>query len=274
MQSRRKEKSQYFREIFPKCSRLVAAETWQELINKAETPELLPVILKQYPDKPALPGYLSELARLELFVFKLNKSTTPVPNYSKKLSINPTLELFDNSWRNLACHINDGDVMTDPEKGHEHVIIWRRPADDRIKAKPAGKDDLLAMKMALENISVQDAASEGNVHAAAIEVALIRALDEGIVIGPEPGIKRDYNPENFTKIDQSFFSARIFALQWHITQACDLHCRHCYDRNLYQSLSLQQEIDILDNLAEFCSSHKVHGQVTFTGGNPLLHPHF
>jgi selenobiotic family peptide radical SAM maturase len=121
---------------------------------------------------------------------------------------------------------------------------------------------------------VDEVAREGGVHAAAIETSLIRALDEGVVIGPEPGIKRDYNPDNYKDIEPTFYRSRIFALQWHITQACDLHCRHCYDRDQYQSLSLQQEIDILDNLAEFCSTHNVHGQVTFTGGNPLLHPHF
>jgi selenobiotic family peptide radical SAM maturase len=27
-------------------------------------------------------------------------------------------------------------------------------------------------------------------------------------------------------------------------------------------------------MADFCASHNVHGQVTFTGGNPLLHPNF
>jgi selenobiotic family peptide radical SAM maturase len=103
---------------------------------------------------------------------------------------------------------------------------------------------------------------------------LIRALEEGLVIGPEPLIRRHYRPEEYEGIDHSYYAARIFSLQWHITQACDLHCRHCYDRNQYQSLSLEQEIRVLDDLARFCKAHNVHGQVTFTGGNPLLHPNF
>jgi selenobiotic family peptide radical SAM maturase len=37
---------------------------------------------------------------------------------------------------------------------------------------------------------------------------------------------------------------------------------------------LAQEIDILDDLAEFCTAHGVQGQISFTGGNPLLHPNF
>jgi selenobiotic family peptide radical SAM maturase len=76
------------------------------------------------------------------------------------------------------------------------------------------------------------------------------------------------------EIDPSFLAARVFTLQWHITQACDLHCRHCYDRDQYTSLALEQGIAILDDFSSFCNDHHVHGQVTFTGGNPLLHPDF
>jgi selenobiotic family peptide radical SAM maturase len=274
MQKTRKDKLLQFGKAFPKSSKLVAGDIWEQLVCQAKSPELLPGILTQSAAELDLPGYLGELARLEHSVYKLNSDNIPVPEYSEKLSINPTLRLFDNSWKNLSSQIDDDDGYPGPEKGDERVIVWRHPISGRIKVKPADEENLLALKMTLEEMSVAEVALEGGVHAAAIEAALIRAQDEGIVIGPEPGIKRGYNPEQYKHIAHTFYAARIFALQWHITQACDLHCRHCYDRNQYQSLSLQQEIDILDNLAEFCASHNVHGQVTFTGGNPLLHPHF
>ena len=66
----------------------------------------------------------------------------------------------------------------------------------------------------------------------------------------------------------------MFALQWHITQACDLNCRHCYDRTPTEPLTLSREIAILDSLYDFCNTHNLFGQVSFTGGNPLLHPNF
>ncbi len=236
--------------------------------------ELFADILLQRAAELLLPQYITELARLEFYAHTLKTEKKTVPEFLEKLSINPTLQLFENSWKNLALHIDAEAQGPDPEEGDEHVIIWLHPINGKVRAKPVHKEDLLAMKMALEELPVRAVAQQGGIHAAAIEAALIRALDDGIVIGPEPLIKRDYNPESYKDIDRSFFAARIFSLQWHITQACDLHCRHCYDRNQYKALSLQQEIDILGDFAEFCFAHNIHGQVTFTGGNPLLHPNF
>jgi selenobiotic family peptide radical SAM maturase len=198
----------------------------------------------------------------------------PVPPYAEKLCINPTLELFENSWKNLAGLLDAAAGNSGPEDGGEHVIVWRHPISGRVRAKHAGAEDLLAMKMALEGLSVPAVAAEAGVSAASIAAALVRALEDGVIIGPQSLIKREWEPEQYKDVASSFFAARIFSLQWHITQTCDLHCRHCYDRKQYKSLTPEQEIAILDDLAGFCAAHNVHGQVTFTGGNPLLHPDF
>lgn len=71
-----------------------------------------------------------------------------------------------------------------------------------------------------------------------------------------------------------YLQAQVFTLQWHITHRCDLHCRHCYDRSERHDVSLHQGLDVLDQLREFCLQHHVAGQVSFSGGNPLLHPNF
>src|SRR5690606_13617787 len=68
--------------------------------------------------------------------------------------------------------------------------------------------------------------------------------------------------------------ADVFTLQWHITQACDLHCRHCYDRSSRTAVSADQGRLVLDRFYDFCQANHVRGQVSFTGGNPLLHRHF
>jgi len=263
-----------FSKTYPNCSRIIPEDIWKNLVDQTESLELFADILLEEAAGLHLPEYLGELARLEFYASILSTDSIPVQKYSDILAINPTIQLFENSWKNLSFLIEAEDAGPDPEKGEERIIVWLHPVYGRIKAKPANKEELLVMKMALENLSTREVAQEGNVHVAAIEAALIRALNEGIVTGPEPLIKRHYSPDDYKNIDPSFFGARIFSLQWHITQACDLHCRHCYDRDQYKSLSLQQEINILDDLAEFCGSHNIHGQVTFTGGNPLLHPNF
>ena len=74
--------------------------------------------------------------------------------------------------------------------------------------------------------------------------------------------------------NEAFFSSPVFTLQWHITQACDLHCRHCYDRSSRTSLSLKQSLKVLEDLKAFCRTMSVKGHISFTGGNPFLYPHF
>ncbi len=274
MQNDTEEKSQLLHRMYPKCSRLVPQNIWQHLVACCNSVELFSDLLRSHVGISGLPEYLGDLARMELYVFRLLAEDITVAEYAEKLCLNPTLQLFDNTWKNLSGYL-DGDAgCPDPEKGQEYTLVWRHPHNGRIKAKPASAADLLAMKMALEELSVQAAAEEGRVHAATVASALIQALQDGVVIGPEPKIKRDYHSGQYKNIDPSLLTARTFTLQWHITQNCDLHCRHCYDRNRYKSLSLQQEIKILDNLARFCSAHNVQGQVVFTGGNPLLHRNF
>lgn len=263
-----------FNRAYPACCKLLPGDILQKLVAEADSIELVADILTAWAAKSLLPGYFGELARLELFVHTLKTGSIPVPEFTEELTVNPTLQLFENTWQNLLFYIHDEDGKPEPEKSGERIIVWRQPVTLNIKARPVTDADLLAMKMALEGLSVRDVARQGGVHAALIDTALIRALNEGVVTGPEPLLKREFKGDQYREIDPSFLAARIFTLQWHITQECDLHCRHCYDRNRYKPLSLEQEIGVLDDLADFCASHNVHGQVTFTGGNPLLHPHF
>ncbi|MBW2484265.1 MAG: selenobiotic family peptide radical SAM maturase [Deltaproteobacteria bacterium] len=268
------ERSRSFSRAYPVCRRLMPDGQWQQVITRTESLDLFADMLNNVAAEQQIPEYLAELARLELYIYNLESQGIQPDIYTEKLSINPTLEIFENTWKNLAFLFAEEMSGPAPEKGSEHVIVWHHPVNSRVRVKPVAKEDLLVMKMALEGLSPRDVAEPGNVLTAALESALIRAMNDGIIIGPKPRIKRHFLPEKYPNIDGSFFSARIFSLQWHITQACDLHCRHCYDRDQYKSLSFEQGKDILADLSEFCSSHNIHGQVTFTGGNPLLHPDF
>jgi selenobiotic family peptide radical SAM maturase len=275
MQADKRQTQTYLlKEKYPLCCKIITEKVLQHLAEQAGAIELFPDTLAETVPEQQLPEYLPELARLEFFVSGLKADFSPVLSHTGSLAINPTLQLFENSWKHLASLIDEGGAVIEPARGKESILIWKHPLSGLIKAKPATSEDLLVLKMALEDVSPREVASQEDVHHAAVEVAIVRALNEGIITGPESGIKRDCSPTEYEKIDPAFFAARIFTLQWHITQACDLHCRHCYDRSQYRSLSLQQEKAILDDLGSFCTSHNVHGQVTFTGGNPLLHPHF
>lgn len=69
-------------------------------------------------------------------------------------------------------------------------------------------------------------------------------------------------------------NATRFTLQWHITHACELSCKHCYDRTKLSATKLADAITVLAQLGELCADRGVDGSVCFSGGNPFLHPHF
>ena len=71
----------------------------------------------------------------------------------------------------------------------------------------------------------------------------------------------------------------FFAFQWHITDACDQRCRHCYiyaDDNTRKaaSASWEQMLHILANCEDFCRAYSRRPYFYLTGGDPILHPDF
>jgi selenobiotic family peptide radical SAM maturase len=65
-----------------------------------------------------------------------------------------------------------------------------------------------------------------------------------------------------------------FTLQWHVTNQCPTHCRHCYDRAPRAIFSQKEAFHVLDSLEAFGQMHRVKVQVSLTGGDPFYHPDF
>lgn len=70
-----------------------------------------------------------------------------------------------------------------------------------------------------------------------------------------------------------------FAFQWHITDACDQRCKHCYifSENVCKkldSMSLEQMQEALANIEDFCEVYGRRPYIYLTGGDPILHEHF
>lgn len=65
-----------------------------------------------------------------------------------------------------------------------------------------------------------------------------------------------------------------FVLQWHITDFCDQHCKHCYMSNvrIHSPFSFTIHCQIIDDFIEMAKTLGVRAKVNFTGGDPLLHP--
>ena len=270
-----------FTEIFPACRRLLTAPQWQEflaLLRPAENlAELAGLLADPAAGLPEAPSWLSALARLELALYRVGQESPALPAMVAQRTINPSLELLESFWGGLPLLLGENGAEAAPlvSKRQEVVMIWPDPETGKSRAQAAGPEELLALKMVAEGIEPCQAASLGELSAGAIEAALARAAARGILLAPSSHIRREEESFPITEaVEPRFLAAEVFTLQWHLTQACDLHCKHCYDRSDRAPLPLARGLAVLDDLLAFCQSRQVRGQVSFSGGNPLLYPHF
>jgi selenobiotic family peptide radical SAM maturase len=139
----------------------------------------------------------------------------------------------------------------------------------------AAPQELLALKIVAEKLDKIELARLENTTLAALDSTVEKAVAAGILLKPQSRLTRGkvhhvHNPA----VPDKFLTTEVFTLQCHITQSCDLNCRHCYDRSNRAALSPDDAVRVFDQLYDFCQSRHVYGQVSFSGGNPLLHPRF
>jgi selenobiotic family peptide radical SAM maturase len=265
--------------IYPKCSNLLEAGLWRSLTDSpelAKNPEQFQKILTNDNKYKQLPDYISDLAQIEWTLFQIRSNPDLIPENISQLTVNPTLSILELKWKRLADMFQTSDVShVQPEPGDEFLLIWYDPDTGKESVEPAASEELLVLKMIIEDIPAEVIAGAADVPIAAVDEAVERAAQKGLLLVPDTLIKRD--PHFFSSggpVDNQPMEAQVFTLQWHVTQSCDLNCKHCYDRSDRSYPELAEGLRILDEFRSFCRSRYVHGQVTFSGGNPLLYPYF
>ncbi|MBI5445878.1 MAG: selenobiotic family peptide radical SAM maturase [Deltaproteobacteria bacterium] len=217
--------------------------------------------------------FLADLVRLRKAI-AATAGDEPPPAAVHGLVANPTLRVLALRWKGLPGVVL-GNAVQPPMPGEELVLVWRPPGRGEPSCRAASASDLLALKVAVERLDPREAAREGGQGVWVVQNALRQARADGLLLAPASILRR---PPGFhaggAPGDPSFLTAESFTLQWHVTQACDLRCKHCYDRSDRPALALGEGIRVLDELFSFCRDRDVAGQVTFSGGNPLLHPDF
>lgn len=224
-----------------------------------------------------IPGYLKDLAQIEKTIFEIKSAEIDLPMISDEDEINPTLQVIETGWNNLLSLLDNPAPGKKPDiqRGKEFILVWSDPASGVTKYKTANNNDLLALKLVLEDEDLMSIAKKEEVSPGIISNAMKSARTTGFILKPPSLIRR--NPDTFKEYEAEFseyLSSPTFAIQWHITQACDLNCKHCYDRTERSPMGYEKAIGILDELYDFCDSMHVNGQVVFTGGNPLLYNDF
>lgn len=270
--------ARYFLEhVFPACRRMMGESLWTEASRSfaPQNPDRFPLFLHSFVEKYGSDlGYMPDLARLELTIDRVQKTELP-KSPEAEIAVNPGLELLELTWKNLWSLIPDNQAKNTPlpHPGQERILVW--PGDNgHIHYRPATDNDLLALKLVVEDISVFEAARQTGYRPSFIWPVIHQAVTNSILIRGQSLIRRD---SSFTKNQapwaEKYLSADVFTLQWHVTQACDLQCRHCYGRESRAPLDLESALLVLDKFQSFCSQKRVRGQVSFTGGNPMLYPH-
>ncbi len=140
------------------------------------------------------------------------------------------------------------------------------------KARP---EELLALKLVAEGEDLREVARREGVSVSWLRAVLQAAEAQGVLTKLPSLIARSgggFREAWFPS--KEFKHAEVFTLQWHITYRCDFSCRHCYGRGPHREPNLKEAQKVLEELYIFCEKMRVHGQISFTGGNPFLHPHF
>jgi len=260
------------KENYPACAALIARAISGSPPVTIDSRETLARCCAAHPNLLAKLPFLDDLGRLEEAVDKLGSAPIQDHQARSAIMVNPDLQLLDVAYSGLPLVLTD--LAHRPQPQHGFVLVYRPPASNRVEIHDAPPHDLLAIKIITENLDFRQLAAAHGVTLGHIDDIVYQAVAKGILIRPPSRIRR---PDDFFTDainDEQFISSPVFTLQWHITQQCDLSCRHCYDRSHRQAVRLDQGIAILDDFYDFCRSQFVYGQISFTGGNPLLHPEF
>ncbi|MBN1545421.1 MAG: selenobiotic family peptide radical SAM maturase [Syntrophaceae bacterium] len=262
---------------FHVCRKWLDPDIWLQIVSECgsdDKPDRFVERIRFYGSRSGAPAYLSELFCLEWHIQKVSNNRTKIQSDPDETTLNPSLCMVELNWKNLPGHLLHDETQK-PEPGTQLVMIWQHPKDGKVLFTPATAEDLLVLKMISEQIDQREVARQGTLPVSAIDAAIERATAKGIILAPPSKIRRDIQgKQGVSCFDEPFLASPSFTLQWHVTQACELHCRHCYDRSDRSPLSLEQALGILDGMEHFCVRKHVRGQISFSGGNPLLHPDF
>ena len=259
--------------VFPGCHVRLSHTRRASFAQLSAAPGEFPDILAAALPAADLPAWLPDLARLELAWHSCRTAPPDNDPPAAELCLNPALRLVEVHWTRLLA-VLDG-AAAEPQPGSEFILVWKHPRDARCRRAVATADDLLALKLVAEGLDLREVAASQGRPVGVLDRAIEKAVHKGLLLQPESRLRRPAGefPAAQTTPER-FLRAEAFTLQWHITQRCDLNCRHCYDRSDQQDVGLSQGLAILDQLRDFCRRRQVAGQVSFSGGNPFLHPDF
>lgn len=128
---------------------------------------------------------LFELTRHQVFT---GRAEVAAPSPGEPLSVNPTLTTLQlghrvSFWEKLRSEADEhAAVPAAPEVGEELVLLWRHPETLLSNYWAAKPRTLLALKIVLEAIPLEEAAAAGGVAADEIRLVIDEAVEHGLLL--------------------------------------------------------------------------------------------
>lgn len=263
------------RSLCPLTWTLLSAGAQQQLLEIYSAGFELKDCLERLPAASDKPDWLADLAAVEQasWQLRLQPLARCRPNSIAKIQLNPALELIQVAWKGLL-KIAEG-AQFEPEAGTEFLLFWRHPRSGLFRQEIASAADLLALKVIIENLDPRVVAASTGQPVGVVDRAIEKAVLRGLLLSPPSRLARTTQGVSVSpQWSDRYLRTPAFTLQWHITQSCDLHCRHCYDRSEQADIDLSLGLKLIDQMRDFCLRHYVYGQISFSGGNPFFHPDF
>ncbi len=256
-------------------SHSVAADLFSERGNREafeKEPEKFAEFLRENFPYPSAMAFLADLAAVEYACWSVEHMERQFSRPAHGAVINPLLRivLVNND---VTPFFSEGKTLPAPgevEPYEGFVLVWKGPESGRLYVEKADEEMLLALKF----LSEEEPCLRGH-ELKVVNQAIDYCAREGVVLKAPYLVSRARQglPEG-ENIPKRYATASVFTLQWHITNACDLHCRHCYDREKRSPLTAEEGFRIIDDFDRFCRDMNVRGHICFSGGNPFMSPHF
>lgn len=236
-----------------------------------ENPAGFPGFLRRSYASSSRHAFLADLAEVEYACWNVQHTDREFNRPSHGATINPLLQVVSVT-SDVSPFFLDGETAPSgsPEPYEGWILVWEGPESGRLYVEKADEQILLALKVLSDD--------QHELHGQQLRVvnqAIDYSARKGVVLKAPYLISRTFQgcPER-KDVPKRFFTASVFTLQWHITNACDLYCRHCYDRKKRSLLTAEEGLRIIGNFDRFCNEKNVRGHICFSGGNPFLSAHF
>jgi len=263
------------REIYPITVSVLCDEALGRIASdiKDEKPGDMHAYLKKNP-KDDIPPFIPDLALLEWKKYNVSRQNAAGDRVPGKYDLNPSLEVVKVGWKLVPFFYDKaGRGSAGVEMSGDLVLMWKDRSTGEVIVKSATDKEILAIKFIVDELDFEDIAA-GWITRMRFRKILSEMTRKGILLTGGSSLRRSGSAFAMEDIPEERMAADTFTLQWHITNACDLKCRHCYDRSKRSPLTLKDGMKILGDMERFCFERNTRGHICFTGGNPFMSPVF